>query len=341
MSPPFEPLDERASDARTWAWFLALSAIWGSSFMFIRIGLDEGIPPFTIVALRALFGSLVLAVAARLIGARLPRSREAWRRMLVLGLTNIVVPFALISWAQQYIPSGLASILQSMVPLSTIVLAAVVLHDEALTLARLGGLAIGFAGVVLLALPSLSAGFDDTRATQALLAMVAVAIATVSYAIAAVYTRHRISGQQLIEVEGDSPRAPRSAEIALGSTLAALPIIGALALVVERPVEGLAALPQTGAGWFTVLWLGILGTGVGYLLFFGILERWGATRTTLVTYVLPVVAVALGFLFLGERLQPLELVGAVLIIGGVVLVNGSVGQRPLLRSSRAAPRLEP
>jgi drug/metabolite transporter (DMT)-like permease len=319
---------------------MALSAIWGSSFMFVRIGLDEGIPPLTLVALRAVFGSLFLVVAARLIGARLPRSREAWRRMLVLGLTNIVLPFALISWAQQYILSGLASILQSMVPLSTIVLAAVVLHDEALTLARLGGLAIGFAGVVLLALPSLSGGFDDTRATQSLVAMVAVAIATVSYAIAAVYTRHRVSGQALIEDEAGDPRAPRSAEIALGSTLAALPIIGALAFVVERPDSGLAALPQTGAGWFAVLWLGFLGTGCGYLLFFGILERWGATRTTLVTYVLPVVAVALGFLVLGERLQVLELAGAVLIIGGVALVNGSVGQRPLVRAPRAEPRPE-
>ena len=90
-----------------------------------------------------------------------------------------------------------------------------------------------------------------------------------------------------------------------------------------------------------MLWLGLLGTAIGYQLFFGILERWGATRTTLVTYVIPVVAVSLGFLVLGERLQPLEILGAALVIGGVVLVNGSLGQRPILRSARAAPRLEP
>jgi drug/metabolite transporter (DMT)-like permease len=309
--------------------------------MFIRIGLEEGIPPLTIVALRALFGSLFLVVAARLVRARLPRSREAWGRLLVLAITNIVVPFALISWGQQYISSGMASILNAMVPFFTVLLASLVLHDEALTPARLGGLAVGFVGVVLLALPSLGSAFDDALAARSLVAMLAVIVATVSYAVAAVYTRRRLSGQPIIGTGDGSMRALRSPEIALGSTLAALPIIGGLALVVERPEVGLAALPQTGTGWFTVLWLGLLGTGCGYLLFFGIIERWGATRTTLVTYVLPVVAVALGFVFLGERLRILELVGAALIIGGIVLVNGSAGQRPILRASRTASRLEP
>jgi drug/metabolite transporter (DMT)-like permease len=327
-------------DAQTWAWFLALSAIWGSSFLFIRISLDEGIPPFTIVALRALIGSVFLAIAMRLIGGRLPRRREAWKRLLILALSNIVVPFALIAWSQQFIPSGMASILNAMVPLFTIVLAATLLHDEALTMARLGGLAVGFSGVVLLALPSFGAAFEDAAAVRSLAAMAAVALGTVSYAFAAVYTRHRLTGQPLFEAEDGSLRPPRSQEIALGSTLAAVPAIGALALLVERPESGVAALPQTGTGWFAILWLGVLGTGCGYLLFFGIMERWGATRTTLVTYVIPVVAVLLGFVVLGERLDILELVGAALIICGVALVNGSAGQRPLLRAARAGSRLD-
>jgi drug/metabolite transporter (DMT)-like permease len=319
---------------------VALSAIWGSSFMFIRIGLDEGVPPITVVALRALFGSLFLWVALRLVGGRLPRNREAWKRLTLLAITNAVVPFALIAWGQQVIPSGMASILNAMVPLFTVVLAAIVLHDESLTLGRLGGLAIGFAGVVVLALPSLGAALEDAGAVQSIVAMVAVAAATVSYAIAAVYTRHRVTGQPLVE-EGDAGlRPPRPAEIAFGSTISALPIIGALALLMERPEVGIAALPDTGTGWFAVMWLGFLGTGCGYLLFFGIMERWGATRTTLVTYVLPVVAVALGFVVLNERLVPLELIGAVLIIAGVALVNGSIGQRPLLRSARVSQGLD-
>jgi drug/metabolite transporter (DMT)-like permease len=99
--------------------------------------------------------------------------------------------------------------------------------------------------------------------------------------------------------------------------------------VIERPPEGLLAVPASGEGWLAVLWLGVLGTGLAYLLHFRILERWGPTRASLVTYVIPLVAVTLGFVVLGERLELLELVGAALIIGGVVLVNGSVGQRPL------------
>ncbi len=85
--------------------------------------------------------------------------------------------------------------------------------------------------------------------------------------------------------------------------------------------------------WFAIIWLGVLGTAVAYLIFFRVIERWGATRTTLVTYVIPVVAIGLGFVVLGERLRPVELVGAALIIAGVVLVNANIGQRPLFRGT--------
>ena len=109
-------------------------------------------------------------------------------------------------------------------------------------------------------------------------------------------------------------------------------------MLFERPDGGLYALPSSGLAWFAMVWLGALGTGVAYLLFFRLIERWGATRTTLVTYVIPVVAIALGFIVLGERLRPLELVGAALIIGGVVLVNG-VGRRS--GGPRKPPRSQP
>jgi drug/metabolite transporter (DMT)-like permease len=130
-------------------------------------------------------------------------------------------------------------------------------------------------------------------------------------------------------------RAPRPGEIALGSTVSAFVMVALLAIVFERPGSGVFAIPQSALGWLSVVWLGALGTGVAYLLFFRIMERWGATRTTMVTYVIPVVAIALGFIFLGERLRPLELAGAALIIVGVVLVNGNVGQRPLFRRAES------
>ena len=112
-------------------------------------------------------------------------------------------------------------------------------------------------------------------------------------------------------------------------------MISALALLFERPASGLPALPQSGLGWLAVVWLGALGTGVAYLIFYRVIARWGATRTTLVTYVIPVVAIVLGFVVLGERLRPVELVGAALIIGGVILVNANVGQKPLFGRARA------
>jgi drug/metabolite transporter (DMT)-like permease len=113
-------------------------------------------------------------------------------------------------------------------------------------------------------------------------------------------------------------------------------MITVLALLVERPEGGLLAIPDSALGWVAMMWLGALGTGVAYLLFFRIIARWGATRTTLVTYVIPLVAIVLGFVVLGERLRLIELVGAALIIAGVVLVNANVGQRPLFGRARAA-----
>jgi drug/metabolite transporter (DMT)-like permease len=315
--------------------FLSLAAIWGSSFMFIKIALDEGVAPLTIVSMRTLFGGALLLLVLLARGGRLPLQWNVWKRMLVLGAANIVVPFALIAWGQQYIPSGMASILNATVPLFTILLAAVALADEHITVAKLSGLVIGFFGVVVLALPSVQAARADDDSVFAVAGMLAVALAGVFYAVAAVYTRRRLTGMPIIEQPDGTMRAPLPVEISLGSTVSAFAMITLLALIFERPDGGLLAIPESTAGWVAMVWLGALGTGVAYLLFFRIIERWGATRTTLVTYVIPLVAIALGFVILGERLRLLELVGAALIIAGVVLVNANIGQRPLFRG--AAP----
>ncbi len=315
--------------------FLVLSAIWGSSFLWIAVGLDEGVAPLTLVSMRTFFAGLLLGAVLLLRRGRLPLRWNLWKRMIFLGATNIVVPFALIAWGQQYIPSGMASILNAMVPLFTIVLAAVALADEHITPARLGGLGIGFVGVILLAWPSVDAARADDDAVLAVAGMLAVALASVFYAVASVYTRRRVTGMPIIETADGSRRAPLPVEISLGSTFSAFVMIALLALVFERPESGLLTVPGSVLGWVALVWLGALGTAVAYLLFFRIIERWGATRTTLVTYVIPVVAIVLGFVFLGERLRPLELAGAALIIAGIVLVNASVGQRPLFGRARA------
>ena len=153
--PRAQPTTHSTNDAQTWTMFLTLAVIWGSSFMWIRIGLDEGVAPMAIVSMRTFFAALLLAAVLVVRGGRLPLRWNLWKRMFFLGATNIVVPFALIAWGQQYIPSGMASILNAMVPLFTIVFAALALADEHITAAKLGGLGIGFLGVIVLALPSL------------------------------------------------------------------------------------------------------------------------------------------------------------------------------------------
>ncbi len=341
MSDPGETTPNLHNDARTWSSFLLLSAIWGSSFLFIKIGLDEGMGPLTVVTYRTLFGTLLLAMVLLMRGGRLPLRWDLWKRMTFLGMTNLVIPFVLIAWGQQYIPTGMAAILNALVPLFTVVLAAFILSDEAITWARLGGLAIGFAGVVMLALPSLDAARRDADAALAVAGMVAVAVAAFVYGVAVVYSRRQISGHRIIALPDGTSRSPSPVEIALGSTSMAFVIMLALTIVFERPEGTLMPLPGTATGWFAVLWLGLLGTGLAYLLFFGILERWGATRTTLVTYVVPVVAIVLGYLALDERLRPLEIGGAMLIILGVVLMNANVGQRPLLVRAAEGPKVEP
>ena len=174
-----------------------------------------------IVSMRTLFAGLLLVVVLVARGGRLPLRWNLWKRMIFLGATNIVLPFALIAWGQQYIPSGLASILNAMVPLFTIVFAALALADEHITAAKLGGLGIGFLGVIVLTLPSLEAASADQDAALAAMGMLAVAGASGFYGIASVYTRRRVTGMPIIEQPDGTRRAPLPVEISLGSTVAA------------------------------------------------------------------------------------------------------------------------
>ncbi len=322
------------SEAQTWGLFLLLSFIWGSSYLFIKIGLEEGMTPFTLVSIRTILGTSFLALVMRWQGARLPRSSTTWLHMGVVGMTNIVTPYALITWGELHISSGMAGILTAMVPLFTVVLAAFILRDEPVTPSRATGLAIGFGGVIVLALPSLSSATGgDGLLTLA--GMLTVGLAAVSYAVAAVYTRRRLSGKPVMTAADGSARAPTPLEISFGQVFVGMLAITALALLFERPEGGLLVLPESPAAILSMVWLGLLGTGVAFLLYFAIIGRWGATRATLITYVMPVVAIVLGFIVLGERLLPLELGGAVFIIGGVILVNANAAC--WLRWSRTTP----
>ena len=292
-----------------WLIFLALGFMWGSSYLFIKIGVDT-FGTFTLVALRLLIGAATLWVAFRLTGTALPRTRRTYGHLLVMALINITIPFALITWAEQSVDSALAAILNSSVPLFVIVIAPLFLPDEPIRLNGVVGLAVGFIGVVLLVSPGLMSATGDLAGSVALLG------SSLAYALGNVYSRRNVRGLP--------PLVPAVFQV----TFAFL-IVGAIALVVERPWETVRPDP---AAWFSVIWLGVFGSGLAYMLYFRLLGRWGATRTALVAYLLPIYGIVLGFLVLQEHIDITLILGTALIIAGVAIVNSPWGQRRLFRA---------
>ena len=292
-----------------WLIFLALGFMWGSSYLFIKIGVDT-FGTFTLVALRLLIGAATLWVAFRLNGTALPRNRRTYEHLVVMALINITIPFALITWAEQSVDSALAAILNSSVPLFVIVIAPLFLPDEPIRLNGVVGLAVGFIGVVLLVSPGLMSASGDLAGSVALLG------SSLAYALGNVYSRRNVRGLP--------PLVPAVFQV----TFAFL-IVGVIALVVERPWETVRPDP---AAWFSVIWLGVFGSGLAYMLYFRLLGRWGATRTALVAYLLPIYGIVLGFLVLQEHIDITLILGTALIIAGVAIVNSPWGQRRLFRA---------
>ena len=301
-----------------WFLFVLLGFFWGSSYLFIKIGVDEGLPPFTLITLRLGIGFMLLSSVVLLAREALPRCAKTYGHLIVMGAVNIAIPFSLITWAELTVDSALAAILNAAVPLFVIIIAAIFLRDERITPNRLAGLAIGFVGVAILV------GFDPSDVAGSDLAgELALIGSTISYAVGAVYARRNIHGLR--------PMIP-----ALFQVTFALVMVGVLAFVFERPLE----VGVTPTAMFAVIWLGLLGSGFAYLLFFRILGRWGATRTSMVAYLLPVYGIALGGLVLNEPIDIRLLIGTALVIGGVALVNSRFGTRPLT-SRRGSANVEP
>ncbi len=296
-----------------WGLFLALGLMWGTSYLFIKIGV-ETLPTFTLVATRLGIGLLFLAAVVAVARERLPRDPKVYGHLLVMSVVNVTLPFALITSAEQSVDSAVAAILNGGVPLFTIVIAALFLHDEPITVNRIAGLVVGYAGVILL----VGRGFGSGGGDGAISGELALLGSTASYGVGAVYARRNVRGLR--------PMIP-----ALFQVMFAFVITGAIALLIERPFE----VVWTGRSIFAVLWLGLLGSGLAYLCFFRLLQSWGATRTTMVAYLLPIVGIVAGALVLNEVVDAGILVGTTLVIGGVALVNSRFGQRRIF--GRAAP----
>src|SRR6476661_9738986 len=286
-----------------WAVFLALGFMWGSSYLFIKLAVDD-FGTFTLVALRLLVGALLLWAVVRVAHQPLPRDRRTYGHLLVMAIINITIPFLLITWAEQSVESSLAAILTSPVPLFAIVLSSLFLADEPMRVNGVVGLVVGFVGVVIITSRGLTGAGSSVIGELALLG------ATISYACGAVYSRRNVRGL--------APMIPAVFQV----TFAAI-ITGTIAIAFEQPWT---ATPDTEA-IFAILWLGILGSGLAYLAVFRLFAHWGATRTTMVAYLIPVVGITLGYLVLQEPVDARIVFGTALVIAGIGLVNSRFGRR--------------
>lgn len=285
---------------QVWGLLLGLSVLWGGSFFFIGVAVRE-LPPLTIVAVRVATAAIILVPVIHLLGRRLPRDLALWRAFFVIGLLNNMIPFTLFVWAQGQIPSGLASILNATTPISTALVAHVFTQDEKLTVNRMIGVLLGFAGVIAMLGPDLISGLGHNVPAQA-----ACLLATLSYALAGVYGRRfrQLQVEPLV--------------VAGGQLIASSLVLVPLALLVDRSLSLPLPSWQTCAA---LLGLAALSTAFAYVIFFRVMATAGS-NVNLVTLLVPVSAILLGVLVLGEVLEPRHFVGIAVIALGLVAIDG-------------------
>jgi drug/metabolite transporter (DMT)-like permease len=288
-----------------WGLLLFLSVLWGGSFFFSKVALTE-LPPFTVVFARVTLAAATLALYLVLTGRGLPRGR-VWLSFLGMGLLNNIIPFSLIFWGQTAIASGLASILNATTPIFTILVAQFLTTDERLTAGKFAGVVLGLAGVAVL----MGGGVVATD-TPALLGMAACLGAALSYGFAGAFGRR-------FRRLGVPP-----ASVAFGQTAASTLMMAPIAALADAPWT----LPMPSAVTIgALLGLAVLSTALAYIVFFRILSSGGATNASLVTLLIPVSAILLGSLVLGERLAANHFAGMALIALGLVAIDGRLARR--------------
>lgn len=291
--------------AAEWALLIALSVLWGAAFFFYKVLDDAGVPPFTIALVRVALGALVLAPVVLATGRHLPSSARMWASFAVLGALNNVIPFSLIAFGETHIGSGLAAVYNATTPLFTALIAHAATRDERLTVPKIAGIAIGLGGVALMMGPSVVHGFG-----AAAIAQLAVVGAAVVYACAAIYSRR-------FRDLGIDPLVLSTGQLC-ASTVLALPLV----LAFDHPWtlgHGLSL-----GVWAAWVGLGVPSTALAYVLYFRIIAVAGATNAASVTFLVPVSALLLGTLALGERLAPSSIAGMVAVFAGLAAIDGRV-----------------
>jgi drug/metabolite transporter (DMT)-like permease len=291
---------EIGMDERDWGLLGLLSVLWGGSFFFTGVAVAE-LPPLTIVLARVGIAAVLLLPVLWVSGARLPARLADWMPFLVMGLLNNVIPFCLIVSGQTRIASGLAAVLNATTPLFTVVVMAAS-GDEPLAARRLLGLLAGLAGVIVLRGRELEIAGGET------LGMLLCLGAALSYGFSGLWGRRRLAGTP--------PLTSATCQLICSSV-----VMLALAGLVDRPW----LLPAPGLRtWLALLATAALSTALAYVVFFHILVRSGASNVMLVTLLIPVTAILLGHFLLGEPLEAREIVGALVIGGALLIVDGRV-----------------
>jgi drug/metabolite transporter (DMT)-like permease len=310
--------DYRTSMIRThmnrsdWLVLLFLALIWGGAFFFIGVAVRH-VAPLTYVFLRLTVAAAGLWTFLAFKGQSIGLPRQVWGSILLLALLNNALPFALFGWSQTHIASGLASILNATTPIWGVVVAHFLTQDERMSPRKVAGVLLGFGGVATMIGPSLLSNLG----TGALAELACVA-ASLSYALAAVWAKR-------FKRLGVSPISITTGQLTAGAAM-----MFPLSLAVDRPWT--QAFPPLTA-WAAIAALALLCTAFGYVLYFRMIERAGATNALLVTLLVPPVAIILGWMFLGEQLAAQDFAGLALIAFGLAAIDGR------LLSSAAARRL--
>ncbi|MEQ8242938.1 EamA family transporter [Fulvivirga sp.] len=278
---------------------ILLAALWGPSFLFIKIAVVD-ISPIMMAAMRIGFAAIFLNVFLLMRKIKLPKDKTFWKHVALAGFFAQALPFILINWGEQYIDSGLASIINGLTPLSTVVLAHFTISAERLSAKKLVGVALGFTGLVVLSLPKLTNGFD-----AAFLGIVAVTLGAVSYAIGLVYSRKYLS-------KAKPMHAPAGQLLACSIYLVPLAFI----------FDSQTVFSQIGTpAWVSIFLLSFFGTAVAFVVYFNLIERAPASFVSLVTYIMPIFGIALGTIFLDEVITSTMVLGMLLILSGILIVN--------------------
>lgn len=278
----------------------ALATVWGASFLLIKLAL-EGLSPIQVVLGRLSAGAAVLLVIVALRRRPLPRGARLWGHLAVLGVVANIIPFFLFGFGEQRITSGLAGVLNGSTPLFTLGFALVGLPEERLSPARALGLGLGFCGVLLVVGP-----WDANPLTSSVPGQLACLGAAACYATAFVYTRRFVAGS------GYPPLALAAGQLGIATLMlwAAAPVVARDAVDLTSTVVG------------SVVLLGAVGTGLAYLLYYRLIADAGATSASMVTYLIPLVAVALGVVVLDEPIGWNVFAGAAVVIVGVAVAEG-------------------